>query len=180
MELTQEYLSECFCYHHDTGDLVWKMRPREHFNTDSGQRIANNLHAGVIAGVSNSRGYISIKVNGKLYRAHRLIWLLIHGAWPRDEIDHIDGNPSNNKLENLREATRLENTRNKRKLRSTACRYKGVTRTKSGKFYAQIGVDYKSIYSELFHTEEEAHAAYVEMADKYFGAFANYGDLAKK
>lgn len=180
MELTREYLTECFYYLPDTGDLVWRRRPRKHFNTVKGYKIANTTHTGNIAGVRTSRGYTNVKINGRLYKAHRLIWFLIHGAWPRDEIDHIDGNRSNNKLENLREATRLENARNKRKLRPTTCRYKGVAMTKSGKFCAVIGVNYKSIYSELFSTEEEAHSAYIEMADKYFGAFANYGEVDKK
>jgi len=83
-----------------TGTFTWLV-------TRGGKAIA-----GSIAGSPNSRGYLRIRIDGRGYRAHRLVWLYVHGKWPAGEIDHINGVKDDNRLANLREATRAENNRN--------------------------------------------------------------------
>jgi len=69
--------------------------------------------AGSVAGGLTDRGYIRIFVGGRSYRAHQLVWLHTHGRWPEDELDHHDRDKANNRLVNLREATRAFNTQNR-------------------------------------------------------------------
>ncbi len=73
--------------------------------------------AGSVAGRKNSAGYIDIQYHGRRYAAHRLAWLLVHGRWPSNQIDHINGERSDNRLSNIRECTHAENHQN-RALRS--------------------------------------------------------------
>jgi hypothetical protein len=116
-ELTQKYLQECFIYNSKTGDLVWKERPIGHFKNKKGMNIFNGRSAGNVAGTE-------IKIRKLKYRkiwimsktscpvgAHSVIWMLVHGEWP-ENIDHIDGNGLNNRLENLRNVTHSENLMN--------------------------------------------------------------------
>ena len=103
--MDQEYIKKLFDY--DGNDLVWKIQK------------ANRLKVGDVAGhiigcECRSKGYRHIKIDGKVYKAHRLVWLWNYGIWPEYELDHIDGNPSNNRLDNLRPATHLENSQNRK------------------------------------------------------------------
>ena len=128
---------------------------------------------GDIAGSINTSGHIQIKIDGRSYLAHRLAWLYMTGAWPLNEIDHIDANKENNRLENLREATKIQNGMNRRAYSNNQSGYKGVHwYKKNRKFGSHIRVNKKLMFLGLFDTAEEAHAAYVEAARKHFGAFA--------
>ena len=90
--LTQEYLKSILDYDLDTGIFTWKINK------------AKRTKIGDIAGWSYN-GYREIEINDKKYKAHRLAWLYVYGEMPNKLIDHIDGNRSNNKISNLREAT---------------------------------------------------------------------------
>lgn len=70
---------------------------------------------GKIVGSSDGKGYLTVNINKRRYRVHRIIWAMHNNRWPEDEIDHIDRNKSNNKIENLREASRSINSLNRRK-----------------------------------------------------------------
>lgn len=72
----------------------------------------NTAKSGSVAGATDSKGYRQIRVNGTLHMAHRLAWLLVYGEWPLKDIDHIDRNPLNNAISNLRECTMAENQQN--------------------------------------------------------------------
>lgn len=107
-------------------------------------------------------GHLRIKIGGTQYLVHRLVWFLHYGKWPSGVIDHIDGNPQNNSIENLREATRKQNAQNIRKPRKdSALSTKGV-RGKGVRFVARIMDDRKRRHIGTFDTIEEASAAYWE------------------
>ena len=110
----QKYLKECFSYNYKTGDLTWKTRPRSHFNSNYGYNPWNRKHEGAVAGTITDQGYMSVTVCYKRLKAHRVVWCLVNGVWPNGEIDHIDGNTLNNKIENLRVVTHKENMKNQK------------------------------------------------------------------
>jgi len=116
-------------------------------------------------------GYIRVRKNGKEYRAHRLIWELFYGEIPDGYvIDHIDGNVYNNSIENLRLATKLQNTANKSSLSSLP---KGITRV--GKRY-RVRISYmnKTFSVGTYNTVEEAEKAYNELAFEIHGEYAKH------
>jgi len=116
---------------------------------------------GTPMGRTDSYGYRQLTINGRSYLAHRAAWLYVHGEWPKDEIDHIDCNRSNNAIANLRNSTRKGNVENVVKARKTSrTGLLGVT-PKDGKYEAKIGHNSKTHYLGFFDTKEEAHAAYV-------------------
>jgi hypothetical protein len=158
--LTQERLKELFTYNPDTGEFFYK--------TSRGSNAVGNK-AGTM-----SNGYLVIRIDYILYRAHRLAWLYVHGAFPQNEIDHINLDRTDNRICNLRTATRLENCGNQPS--RSECGLKGVTYCRDHgrrkRWQAQITVNYKPINLGRFHTKEEAHAAYCTAAQKIFGNFA--------
>ena len=119
--------------------------------------------AGAVAGRINPKGYVSIKINGYTYLAHRLAWLYVHGIWPDKDIDHWDTSESNNCFSNLREATPRLNNENRRVAnRDNATGFLGVCfHKKAGKFQASIKVAGKHLHLGLYQTAELAHAAYI-------------------
>jgi hypothetical protein len=127
------------------------------------RKVAFGKHAaGDPIGHPNTGGYIQIAVAGKVYLAHRLAWLYVHGRWPTDCIDHIDGNPANNVLANLRECSRSENQQNRKINTNARHGVRGVYLCKkSGKWGASIKRNCKSHYLGVFPTKEEAAAAYL-------------------
>jgi hypothetical protein len=111
--MTQDELMEALAYNAQTGIFTWKVSNN------------NRVKIGDMAGYTSKKtGYTQIKINRKLYQAHRLVWLYIYGALPEKEIDHIDHIRTNNCINNLREVTRQENSRNTR-IRSN--NHSGVT-----------------------------------------------------
>lgn len=111
--LTQEEVSALLTYEPETGVFRWKERPKEMFSIrecDCG--IWNKNNAGKVAGSKTNRGYLRIKIGGVPYLSHRLAWLLMTGAWPELEIDHINGIKTDNRWLNLRAADRIINLAN--------------------------------------------------------------------
>lgn len=117
-----------------------------------------------------SQLYVKTKIDGKHYMLHRLAWLYVHGHFPSDMIDHIDGNRQNNKIDNLREATNSQNMMNGRKKSNCASPYKGVTRS-GDKWKMTISIDGKQTYMGTFESEIEAAIAYNRAGFKYYGEF---------
>ena len=102
-----------------------------------------------------------IRIDGKGYQAHRLIWLYVNGAWPVNEIDHVNGVRNDNRISNLREVTNSQNLQNQRKpsLNNTSG-FLGVS-AYGGKWLAQIKLSGKKQHIGYYDTPAEAHAAYI-------------------
>ena len=127
---------------------------------DGGSR---NAKAGDIMGYLDQKSRrVDVRVKNKHYKAHRLAWFYVHGVWPNSEIDHIDRNPSNNAISNLRTSSREENSHNQVRPRvDNVLGVRGVCFIPSrNKFKTQIGVDGKNFHIGYFKTEAEAGDAY--------------------
>jgi hypothetical protein len=125
---------------------------------------------GKIAGNSKSGWAVRIRIHSVCYYAHRLVWLYVHGRWPTVEIDHINGNPKDNRLANLREATHGENLRNTKKRSDNRSGYKGVAAVWNGSWRATI----RGRHIGTFPTREEARDAYQVAAKAEFGVYARF------
>lgn len=159
--LTQDRLKELFSYDPDTGIFV-PLTKRKGV-------VPSTQHVGW----KKSGGYILITVDGRVHRAHRLAWLYVYGTWPTLHIDHIDGNPANNRISNLREAEVWQNMANSKKPHTNTSGYKGVQWHKGAqKWMSQIRVNGRTIYLGLFDDPAEAHAAYCAKAQETKGEFA--------
>jgi len=121
----------------------------------------------------DSNGYYRVVLNRRPHTIHRLLaQAFIPNPANKPFVDHIDGDPLNNNLSNLRWATRTENSRNRKKHRNNTSDYTGVYFDKwNGKWKAQINMDGKRKTLGLFHTPEEASAVYEEAAKEAFGEF---------
>ena len=151
--LTASRLRQVLSYDKKTGLFTWIERPN--------RRIA----IGTTAGSVNRWGYVAIRVDGERYMAHRLAWLWVHGWWPELEIDHINGNRSDNRWANLRTCTAAENRQNQRASRcGNSSGLLGVSwNSRLRRWVSQISVNGKHRYLGLFDTKEAAHTEYVRV-----------------
>lgn len=148
-KISAAHARNLFYYNKKTGELLWK------------STRAPRAQAGAVAGSPNGKGYIKVQIDGVLYFAHRLVWLIHHGCWPERQIDHINGCRADNRVENLRAATNAENQQNKAVHKSSTSRFLGVSRvTRLGMWQAQIMLNRTARHLGYFTTEDEAAAAY--------------------
>jgi hypothetical protein len=163
--MTAETVRSILDYDPGTGVFKWKWR------NDVPKRT-NARWAGTVAGHVNNQRYRQIKIKSRHYQAHRLAWLIVHGEWPPNDLDHRDGDKLNNRIANLRLATRQENMRNVGLQANTTTGVTGVYWHKGDrKFVAQITVDYRLINLGRFPTIEEATAARAAAETEHFGEF---------
>jgi hypothetical protein len=128
--------------------------------------------AGDVAGNSSDGRYVVIQIDGRSYYAHRLAWFYVHGAWP-SIVDHVNRNGLDNRLSNLRAATKSLNAVNSPLAASNTSGHRGVYWSKrNGKWLAKIKVAGKEKYIGLFNDKDEAAAAYRSAAITVFGEFA--------
>lgn len=124
-------------------------------------------------GSPDKDGYLLIKVSGKTFRSHRLAWFYVHGRWPAQDIDHINGIKNDNRLSNLREATRSQNKANIGVPGNSTSGIKGVCWNKAlGKWQAHIKVKGKMRHLGFYPDKEDARYAYAIAAKDLFGEFA--------
>ena len=160
---TCEQLRSLFRYDSKTGNLIRRV------STNS------NTKVGDIAGRITSAGYRQVSVHGKKYVAHHLVWVYHYGEWPKDQLDHINRIRDDNRIENLREATRTQNSFNRLSYKGSKSKYKGVSIHKtSGKWCAYYQASGDSKWLGLFDTEEAAAEAYKKATEKLHKEFANY------
>ncbi|AUR95728.1 hypothetical protein NVP1211B_32 [Vibrio phage 1.211.B._10N.222.52.F11] len=107
--LTQQYLKSRLSYSRSTGVFTWK----EKAGNSQHDKIFNSKFKNKVAGSLNEHGYIIISIDGSPYKAHRLAWLYVYGAFPEGEIDHLKGVKSDNRIEMLSDVTRFENSKNR-------------------------------------------------------------------
>ena len=165
-----EYLRECFLYDEATGELRWKDRPPNHFDTKNRFAIWRNRCAGQIAGTTAGNCYREVGLDGEVYRVHRIVWKLTTGGEPPETIDHIDGDRSNNSWINLRAATSSQQQWNKRLYRNNTSGKSGVI-LHQGKWMAQINHNRVHQYLGMFDTIEQASQAYNAAARSRGGEF---------
>lgn len=146
--LTAERLRERLSYDPETGMFRWRVKHQGCRN---------------VVGTIDAKGYRLIHVDGRNYRAHRLAWLYSMDKWPGEEIDHINGVRSDNRLCNLREVSSSMNKQNQRRAhKDSATGILGVRWHKTNKAYqAQLGLCGKVLHLGFFSTPEAAHDAYL-------------------
>jgi hypothetical protein len=149
-DVTFDFINNLIDYDKETGILTWK-KTKNH-NAKKGREIGTTAF-----------GYRLVVIDQKRYQCHRLAWLLSTGHWPEFEIDHINGNRSDNRLSNLRDVPGGKNLEN---LKAARCHSStgvlGVFPYYSNKFISRLVVKGKIIRLGVFDTIEEAHRAYVE------------------
>jgi hypothetical protein len=166
-EKLYEYLCKYVQYSPEDGQLRWKEKP---------PHVC--VEVGSILGSFDKDGYRRTGVMKKAYRNSRLVWFMHHKEWPKNYVDHINGVKTDDRIENLREATPQENAMNRPKQSTNSTGYKGVTFHKRDKKYqATIEMSGKVKFLGYFNSALEAHQAYCKKAEELFGEFANFGEF---
>lgn len=146
-------ISARFSYNPETGSLTLKEN-------------------GKVVGWASGNGYLKVDCKLKKYYAHRVAWFLTYGEWPQ-EIDHINGDRSDNRLCNLRACTKFENARNSPKRAHSKQPYKGVRWSSTNSWQARIRHNNQAITIGYFATAREAYEEYI------FAALELHGDYAR-
>ena len=144
---TPEFLNHIFDLDCETGELY------------------NKTGSSPIISYTDGR-YGRVKIRGKRYYAHKVIWCMVHGYWPEHDIDHADGDGYNNRPYNLRKTTASQNIAN-----ADFGKFRGVERH-GAQWRARIQVDGVRVELGSYATFDEAKAAYQAGADRYFGEHA--------
>lgn len=157
-DLSAEEARELLAYDPETGELKW--------NAKTPWATQRSI-ATVPRRDKSPRVLVRFSVT---YQAHRLIWLIMTGEWPENEVDHINGDSTDNRWVNLRAATRSQNAINRHFSNSTG--YRGVRQLPNGMYRARIKIPSKRVELGTFATAEEAYEAYKRAALKHHGPFA--------
>jgi len=163
-KITAEEARRVLTYVPETGDLIWKERLGK-------KKLVGKIAGAVGGGKNNRRRFVGI--HGVRYPEHRIIWLIVYGDWPAHHVDHINGDSTDNRLCNLRDATHSQNQANRKRRRNTASGHKGVSwHQQTGKWRASVIKDGKRHSAGLHDTPELAAKAYLSKATELFGKFA--------
>lgn len=155
-----EEAARIWAYDRDTGVFVWRVKPSQ------------GVNAGDVAGSVHRHGYVVLRYRRRFFRAHMVAWLLETGEWP-ERLDHKNLDRSDNRISNLRKATRSQNAANSLRKSPPRSGLKGAyAHKKTGKFQSSITVNGRAKYLGLFETAEAAQKAYQKAASSAFGEFA--------
>lgn len=160
--LSVNVLRRTIRYIPETGEFFWLEHRR-------------GLTAGTPAGYAPEKGYRLIVINGQGYMGHRVAWAIVTGSWPTYQIDHRNGCPSDNRWDNLREATSSQQRANSRRTKNAKSPYRGVAFSQDARrkkpWAATLELKGKTVYLGRYETPEEASAAYQAGVKKHFGEF---------
>lgn len=158
------YFEKYLIYEPETGLLIWKVT------------LCNTAIAGNVAGTRSKKGYIQVQINKKRYYAHNIAWIMSGGEIPSGyEVDHIDLDKANNKLENLRLSTKSQNQRNRGIHKNNRTGVKGVSFCKqTGLYKARVMLYHKEYFCGRFKTVEEAKEAVIKKRIELHGEFARH------
>ena len=159
-----------------------RLRERLHYDQETGA-FTNRAHrssiacVGDVAGCLVNTGYRSLCVDYRHYSAHRLAWLYMTGEWPKNQIDHINGDRADNRWCNLREADSSKNQANSSRRPGNTSGFKGVSwDSQRRKWRAGIKVLGRSINLGCFDSRAKAYAAFSIVARKHYGEYARLYD----
>ena len=163
-EISIERLHEVFLISPDTGFVIWRSSP------------AKCVKIGSLVGVKRPTGHLFVQIDGKAIALHRIVWAMHYGSWPDGMIDHINRNPEDNRICNLRTASKSQNAANIDKpYTNNKTGYKGVSFCKqTNKYRASISFERKWHHLGLFETPELAHSAYILASSKYNGEYSPF------
>lgn len=157
--ITAETIRAFYIYNPESGLFSWR-------------KLQRSRKAGAL-GWLRPNGYRVMDVHRRKYLVHRLAWLYVHGDWPDGEIDHVNRDKDDNRIANLRVATKRLNGGNRGPNSNNRFGFKGVVaEPRSGRWVAHIKRDGASRYLGTFDSPDEAHAAYMNAATAQYGAFA--------
>jgi len=153
--LTQDRLKSLLMYNPDTGVFVRRVKIK-------------NQPAGTIVGTVQTGGYLGCSIDGKLYKMHRLAWLYHYGCWPANQLDHINHNPADNRIVNLRDVSCAQNHQNRARKTKSKSGYLGVTwHNRDKRWQAHIEINGKAIHLGQFKCLNEAISARLTAEKQY-------------
>ncbi len=174
MEITIDYLRLRFRYEPATGKLIWREAAPEHFKLHRAFLTWNKRFAGKEVGAKLSNGYLYVNLKKKVMLVHRIIFAMVHGYWP-EQVDHINHNRVDNRIENLRAATFVSNGQNiSLPVDNTSGRIGVYWFRQRGVWYARIKTNGKNHHLGYFAEKSDAIAAR-EAAEVRFGFHPNHG-----
>lgn len=157
------------------GRFTWKCRNENLIADEAARNGWNGRHAGRRAFTASLNGYKRASIQNKRFFAHRVAWAMYHGEWPSGQIDHINGDRSDNRIQNLRVVDTAENARNTKRFRTNTSGVTGVHwASKARRWCARIMVNQVSLDCGSYVNFEDAVAARKE-AEKQYGFHPNHG-----
>lgn len=150
------------------GRLIWRWR-------DDVRLCDNRRHAGKDAGYVGRGGYHEVRINGRRYDTHCVVWLIHYGKWPILLVDHKNGNKADFRIDNLREATPEQSNFNRKVQSNSMLGLKGVSTQPrcNGRYFSRIRIGKKTYFLGDFDSPGKAHDAYLTKAAELHGEFAN-------
>lgn len=165
-----EYLRSRISYDSETGDLTWKHLTEDVEPNDAARMPFNRQFAGKKMWNVAKRGYLVVRIKNKTLYAHRVAWAIHFGEWPKRDIDHINRNPLDNRICNLRDCSRSVNIHNKLTEREF---YRGVNKGKNCRRYTAKFTHNKKVYRlGVFESAVDAAKAYDKKARETHGEYA--------
>ena len=160
--ITPENVRELFVYDPGSGEMHWRVN------------VSKNIRAGAKAGCLGATGGKRLRIGFKkrTYFVHRVAFLYVAGRWPTGEIDHINGDSTDDRFINLREATAMQNAWNHKGRTKKSGLPMGVRQLKSGRFVARIACEKKKFSFGPFDSVSDAHAVYQQKRKEFFGAYS--------